>query len=257
VAPAVGLLWTPGYWGWVGGGYVWHAGYWGPHVGFYGGINYGFGYSGVGFVGGEWRGGFFAYNREVTNVNVTVVHNTYSKTVINNTTVSRVSYNGGEGGVNARATAAEESAAREHHVEATKAQTEHEHTASTNHAQLASVNHGSPTVAASAKPGVFSGKGVLAAKAGGGNRPAPNDRPASAKNAERNDRPPSASRTNSPQSARVTSSDKPTSAKSAQSEPSANHSATRSGTRPPSGQHANSGSKSKDHASSEHSKSSH
>ena len=39
--PAVGFLWTPGYWGWGGGAYFWHAGYWGPHVGFYGGINYG------------------------------------------------------------------------------------------------------------------------------------------------------------------------------------------------------------------------
>ena len=52
-----GLLWTPGYWGWVNGAYLWHAGYWGPHVGFYGGVNYGFGYGGVGFAGGEWRGG--------------------------------------------------------------------------------------------------------------------------------------------------------------------------------------------------------
>ena len=45
-------LWTPGYWGFAGGLYAWHAGYWGPHVGFYGGVNYGFGYSGVGFC---WR----------------------------------------------------------------------------------------------------------------------------------------------------------------------------------------------------------
>ena len=63
--PRVGVLWTPGYWGWGGGVYAWHAGYWGPHVGFYGGVNYGFGYGGVGFVGGEWRGGRFAYNTAV------------------------------------------------------------------------------------------------------------------------------------------------------------------------------------------------
>jgi len=31
----------------------------GPHIGFYGGVNYGFGY------GGEWRGGVFAYNSAV------------------------------------------------------------------------------------------------------------------------------------------------------------------------------------------------
>ena len=43
-AAAVGLLWTPGYWGWNSGVYAWNGGYWGPHVGFYGGVNYGFGY---------------------------------------------------------------------------------------------------------------------------------------------------------------------------------------------------------------------
>ena len=62
-AAHAGALWTPGYWGYGGGLYVWHPGYWGPHVGFYGGVNYGFGYGGVGFFGGEWRGGGFAYNR--------------------------------------------------------------------------------------------------------------------------------------------------------------------------------------------------
>jgi hypothetical protein len=51
VAPFVGALWTPGYWGWYNGGYVWYAGYWGPVVGFYGGINYGFGYFGVDYAG--------------------------------------------------------------------------------------------------------------------------------------------------------------------------------------------------------------
>src|SRR5438445_9010199 len=96
IAPRVGVLWTPGYWGWGGGVYIWHPGYWGPHIGFYGGINYGFGYTGVGYAGGYWRGGAFVYNRAVTNVNVTVVHNTYNQTVINNNVaVNRVSYNGG------------------------------------------------------------------------------------------------------------------------------------------------------------------
>src|SRR6201984_1269289 len=75
--PRPGLLWTPGYWGFGGGAYLWHAGYWGPHVGFYGGINYGFGYGGVGFGGGMWSGGFFRYNTAVMNVNTTVVRNVY------------------------------------------------------------------------------------------------------------------------------------------------------------------------------------
>src|ERR1700677_3926566 len=105
--PAVGLLWTPGYWGFVGGVYRFNAGYWGPHVGFYGGVNYGFGYGGVGFGGGLWVGGHFSYNTAVVNVNTTVIHNTYvNKTVIHNTTVNRVSFNG-PGGVTARATPGE------------------------------------------------------------------------------------------------------------------------------------------------------
>src|ERR1700684_3143485 len=52
--PRVGVLWTPGYWGFGGGIYAWHAGYWGPHIGFYGGVNYGFGYAGVGLGGRVW-----------------------------------------------------------------------------------------------------------------------------------------------------------------------------------------------------------
>jgi WXXGXW repeat (2 copies) len=150
VAPRPGLLWTPGYWGWNEGLYVWHAGYWGPHVGFYGGVNYGFGYGGVGFVGGEWRGGHFAYNTAVMNVNTTVVHNTYvNRTVIvNNTTVNRVSFNGGPGGVRAQANASEMAAMREQHVQATSTQTSHEHSASLNHANFYSANHGHPATPA-------------------------------------------------------------------------------------------------------------
>src|SRR5262245_8234426 len=52
LAPFPGALWTPGYWGWSNGFYVWNAGYWGTRVGFYGGINYGYGYTGSGYHGG-------------------------------------------------------------------------------------------------------------------------------------------------------------------------------------------------------------
>ena len=107
LAPEVGFLWTPGYWGWGDGGYIFHDGYWGPQIGFYGGINYGFGYFGHGYEGGRWDNGHFFYNRAVTNVNVTVIHNVYETRVANNTTVTRVSYNGGNGGVNERPTARE------------------------------------------------------------------------------------------------------------------------------------------------------
>ena len=146
--PRVGLLWTPGYWGWSGGVYAWHAGYWGPHVGFYGGVNYGFGYGGVGFVGGEWRGGRFAYNTAVVRVNTTVVHNVYvNRTVIVNNNV-RTSFNGGPGGIERRENAEELRAAHEQHIERTSLQASHEHTASLNHANFASENHGRPANAA-------------------------------------------------------------------------------------------------------------
>ncbi len=166
IAP-VGMLWTPGYWGWGGGGYLWHAGYWGPHIGFYGGINYGFGYGGVGFVGGRWNGGVFAYNAAVMHVDTTVIHNTYvDRTVINNTTINNnVSYNGGKGGTTVQPTAEERAAEHEQHVPATAEQTQHEHAASTNRALLASENHGHPAIAATSKPGEFTGHGVVAAKA--------------------------------------------------------------------------------------------
>ena len=79
LAPYTGALWTPGYWGFVDGIYLWHAGYWGPHIGFYGGINYGFGYIGIGFVGGYWDHDRYFYNRAVTNVNVTHITNVYAQ----------------------------------------------------------------------------------------------------------------------------------------------------------------------------------
>src|SRR5258708_27009822 len=81
-APEVGFLWTPGYWGWENGLYVWNVGYWGPNVGFYGGIDYGFGYFGSGYEGGYWSGGQFFYNSRVNNVNVTVIHKVDQKTVV-------------------------------------------------------------------------------------------------------------------------------------------------------------------------------
>jgi WXXGXW repeat (2 copies) len=144
MAPRPGLLWTPGYWGFAGGLYGWHAGYWGPHVGFYGGVNYGYGYGGVGFVGGRWVGGHFAYNTAVLHVNTTLVHNTYiDRTVIHTTVINRTSFNG-PGGINARATREEMAAQREQHFGPTSVQASHERLASTNRANFASVNGGRP-----------------------------------------------------------------------------------------------------------------
>jgi hypothetical protein len=167
LAPEVGFLWTPGWWGWGGEAFIFHEGYWGPVVGFYGGINYGFGYFGEGFEGGRWEHDHFFYNRSVSNVNVTNIHNVYNTTVINNnTTINRVSYNGGNGGINARATPQQEAAARERHIPPVAAQTQHVQAARSNRELRASVNQGRPPIAATEKPGDFKGHAVPAKEAG-------------------------------------------------------------------------------------------
>ena len=61
--PDEGLLWTPAWWGWEDGAYLFHPGYWAPDIGYYGGVDYGFGYTGYGYQGGYWRGRDFFYNR--------------------------------------------------------------------------------------------------------------------------------------------------------------------------------------------------
>jgi hypothetical protein len=167
LAPEVGFLWTPPYWGWGGGFYAFHAGYWGPHIGFYGGVNYGFGYFGNGFEGGRWDGGHFFYNRSVTNVNVNIIHNTYNTTIINRNE-SRVSYNGGNGGINARASAEEERYANERHVGPVAAQNQHFDAARGNPQFRASENHGKPPVAATSRPGEFTGHDAVPAREAGG-----------------------------------------------------------------------------------------
>jgi hypothetical protein len=109
--PRVGVFWTPSYWAYAGTVFVFHRGYWGPRVGYYGGINYGFGYGGVGYMGGRWAGNAFEYNRAVNNVNTSVVHHVYDEPVVSHAGSSRVSYNGGPGGASSVPTAQERLAA--------------------------------------------------------------------------------------------------------------------------------------------------
>jgi hypothetical protein len=155
-APYVGALWTPGYWGWSGGLYVWHVGYWGPHVGYYGGVNYGFGYMGIGFAGGVWRGGVFAYNTAVVRVNTTVIRNVYvDRTVVQHDTIvndRHVAFSGGPGGINHPPTVEERSYMNERHTAPTSFQTQHAQTAMHDHNAYAKVNGGHPSQLASARP---------------------------------------------------------------------------------------------------------
>jgi hypothetical protein len=173
-APEPGVLWTPPYWGWEGGHYLFHGGYWGPHIGYYGGVNYGFGYMGVGFAGGEWRSGHFFYNTAVmhvgggfhnTYVNETIVHNT---TIINN---NHVAYSGGPGGIQHQPTAEERTAINEHHIAPTAAQQQHIQAAAHDPQQRFSANHGRPATVAAARPMAAPAHGAVAGHPAQASRP--------------------------------------------------------------------------------------
>jgi hypothetical protein len=153
--PTVGFLWTPPWWGWSNGAYLWHTGYWGPHVGFYGGIDYGYGYSGSGYEGGYWDHGRLFYNREVNNIRDPRIGNTYSRTVTHRGSENHVAFNGGTGGVTASETTQEQAAAHERHIEATALQTRHIQAASADPSFRHSVNNGTPAITATSKPANF------------------------------------------------------------------------------------------------------
>lgn len=160
--PVVGVLWTPPYWGWADGLFVFHDGYWGPHVGFYGGVNYGYGYGGRGFEGGRWEGNRFAYNSAANNFGSVHVANAYrqSVTVINN---NHVSYVGGTGGLHAEPTTDERLAEHDQHVPATTEQARHFTAAAKTPALAVSHNNGRPAIAATPRPAQFKGPGVVRA----------------------------------------------------------------------------------------------
>jgi hypothetical protein len=173
MAPEVGYLWTPGYWGGDNDDYVFHEGYWGTEVGFYGGIDYGYGYSGRGYEGGRWDNGHFAYNQSVSHVDVSRNRNVYNTRVDDNNRGNRVSFNGGNGGVQVRATSQEESAGRQRHIAPVAEQTQHVDSACGNSELRASANRGKPPIAATARPGAFTDSGAVAAREGGAVHTAP------------------------------------------------------------------------------------
>jgi hypothetical protein len=172
--PRPGLLWTPGYWGWSDGAFAFHAGYWGATVGFYGGVNYGYGYGGAGYQGGYWRNNNFFYNRTVNNINNVSISNVYEKQILVNQG-PRVSYHGGPGGIMATPTQQEAAAAREPRIPPTEAQVTHVQMAAKNPALQLTHNNGHPPIAATARPGEFNGAGAAPGQPA---QRAPNVRPA-------------------------------------------------------------------------------
>ncbi len=150
--PQPGLFWTPGYWGFVNGNYMWNEGYWGPEVGFYGGINYGFGYPGEGFYGGMWQGNAFRYNVAVWHVGGGF-RNTYRAPVAwHSPWHSRASFNGGRG-IPARPTPQDERAMHAHHYQPTAQQLQQRQVAARNPEYQYKTNHGKPQHAAMTRVG--------------------------------------------------------------------------------------------------------
>ena len=171
--PRVGLLWTPPWWGWNNGAYVFNQGYWGPRVGFYGGINYGYGYTGNGYWGGRWSGNTFQYNTAVTRVNTKIVHNTYINNSVNRqVNANRTSFNG-PNGIKAEPTAEQRAAAANAKKEGpTSQQLSRQQAAAKDQNLRASVNKGHPNNEAiqsfNKNEGAGQGKGAQGVEAAGG-----------------------------------------------------------------------------------------
>jgi hypothetical protein len=106
-----------------------------------------------------------------------------TKTVVNNVTVNRVSYNGGPGGVNARPRPQDEMAARERHIPPVAVQRQHFQAARSNPQLRASANHDKPPVAATARPAEFH-SAVPASEAGAPYNPRANRRAAQPRGGE-------------------------------------------------------------------------
>jgi hypothetical protein len=165
--PQPGLLWTPGYWAFAAGVYAFRPGYWGPHVGFYGGVDYGFGYNGAGYFGGRWDNGRYVYNSAVNNLGPDHIANTYNQAVVSAMPANRASFNGGPGGLAAKPTNEELLAEKESHIPASKLQVDQARASSVRGEQFVSANQGKPAIAATQRPGEFKGQGVVPAKAAG------------------------------------------------------------------------------------------
>jgi hypothetical protein len=165
--PQRGVLWTPGYWRYYNGHYLFSDGYWGPQVGFYGGVDYGYGYGGNGYDGGRWQGDQFYYNSQANNLGAARIAATYSQQLAERG--DRVSFNGGPGGLRIAPAQTDFTAAQARHVPPTRDQLDQARLASAQPQLRASVNRGAPPIAATARPKAFQpGAGVVAARSAGG-----------------------------------------------------------------------------------------
>jgi hypothetical protein len=128
------------------------------------GVDYGYGYTGDGYFGGRWQNCAFFCNSAVNNISTVHVTNAYNQTVVVNSTTNYVSYNGGNGGIEALPTAEQDAAAKQRHIATTPEQTWQVEAASKNRELFSKQNHGQPVIAATSRPGSFEGEGVTRSK---------------------------------------------------------------------------------------------
>jgi hypothetical protein len=152
--PSEGLLWTPGYWAYANQGYGWHRGYWGSRVGYYGGLNYGYGYNGSGYDGGRWERGHFRYNSAVNNLPSGRVHDVYRGPGAQRPAPTD-SFTGGSSHYRRPPSAIERRYEGAEHGRPTPEQMEHEHRALGVPEQRMGYNHGIPPTAATPRAGGF------------------------------------------------------------------------------------------------------
>jgi hypothetical protein len=153
--PREGFLWTPPYWSRVDGGFVFHAGYWAEAVGFYGGIDYGYGYTSDGYQGGRWDNGTFFYNRAANDLGSSDAAHVYEQTIAATDQSARASFNGGSRGTKAQPTPEQEKLAHDRHIDPTPEQQQHFEMAAKNRSLYSKLNRGEPGVAATSRAGVF------------------------------------------------------------------------------------------------------
>jgi hypothetical protein len=162
--PQSGLLWTPPYWSRVDDGYAFHAGYWADEVGFYGGIDYGYGYAGDGYQGGRWENGSFSYNRAVNNLGSLGIANVYDQAVTADDNTIHASFNGDRRGTAAQPTQHQEALASAPRGGATAEQQKHFELAAIDRVLYSKLNNGQPSVAATSQAGVLEGAGITRSK---------------------------------------------------------------------------------------------
>lgn len=158
--PRAGLLWTPPYWSRVDGSYFFHGGYWAEAVGFYGGVDYGHGYSGDGYRGGRWDNDVFFYNSAANNFGSLNIAHAYDHAIAPENNSARVSFNGGRNGTKARPTPDQEALARAAHVAPTDAQLRHFEMAAKDRSLYSKLNGNQPGIAATTRAGKFDSREV-------------------------------------------------------------------------------------------------